>query len=117
MVASSNIKAGRAYVEVTAETSALKRNLTSAQAHLKDFGKACQGLGRDMLALGGALSLPFIVSEKSFAGFDDKMRLVHHEDVYHKEQLVQHLSHVLPSPHDVYRYVHILQLQILSFSP
>ena len=29
-----------------------------------------------MMALGGALSLPFILAEKSFAGFDDKMRLV-----------------------------------------
>lgn len=76
MAASSNIKAGRAYVEVTAETSKLKRNLTSAQAQLKEFGKTCQHLGRDMAALGGAMSLPFILSERSFAGFDDKMRLV-----------------------------------------
>ena len=29
-----------------------------------------------MMALGGALSLPFALAEKSFAGFDDKMRLV-----------------------------------------
>ena len=76
MAASSNIKAGRAYVEVTAETSKLKRNLASAQAHLKDFGKTCQHLGRDMAALGGAMSLPFVLAERSFAGFDDKMRLV-----------------------------------------
>ena len=76
MAASSNIKAGRAYVEVTAETSKLKRNLTSAQAQLKEFGKTCQHLGRDMAALGGAMSLPFVLAERSFAGFDDKMRLV-----------------------------------------
>ena len=76
MAASSNIKAGRAYVEVTAETSALKRNLASAQAQLKDFGNSCANLGKDMVALGGALSLPFAMAEKSFVGFDDKMRLV-----------------------------------------
>ena len=76
MSATSNIRAGRAYVEVTAETSKLKQNLNAAQAQLKAFGKTCQGLGRDMMALGGALSLPFAVAEKSFAGFDDKMRLV-----------------------------------------
>jgi Na+-translocating ferredoxin:NAD+ oxidoreductase RnfG subunit len=29
-----------------------------------------------MMALGGALSLPFALAEKSFAGFDDRMRLV-----------------------------------------
>ena len=76
MSANANIRAGRAYVEVTAETSKLKQNLSAAQSQLRDFGKACQGLGRDMMALGGALSLPFILAEKSFAGFDDKMRLV-----------------------------------------
>lgn len=76
MSANANIRAGRAYVEVTAETSKLKQNLTAAQSQLRDFGKACQGLGRDMMALGGALSLPFILAERSFAGFDDKMRLV-----------------------------------------
>lgn len=76
MSANANIRAGRAYVEVTAETSKLKRNLDAAQAQLQHFGKTCQGLGRDMMALGGALSLPFALAEKSFAGFDDKMRLV-----------------------------------------
>ena len=76
MSANANIRAGRAYVEVTAETSRLKRNLDAAQAQLQHFGKTCQGLGRDMMALGGALSLPFALAEKSFAGFDDKMRLV-----------------------------------------
>ena len=76
MSANANIRAGRAYMEVTAETSKLKKSLDSAQSQLKAFGKSCQGLGRDMMALGGALSLPFALAEKSFAGFDDKMRLV-----------------------------------------
>ena len=76
MSANANIRAGRAYVEVTAETSKLKKNLDAAQSQLKSFGKTCQGLGRDMMALGGALSLPFALAEKSFAGFDDRMRLV-----------------------------------------
>ena len=76
MAATANIRAGRAYVEVTAETSKLNKSLDAAQSQLKAFGKSCQGLGRDMMALGGSLSLPFILAEKSFAGFDDKMRLV-----------------------------------------
>ena len=76
MAATGNIKAGRAYVEVTAETSKLRRNLSEAQAQLRDFGKSCTALGRQMVALGGALSLPFALAERSFAGFDDKMRLV-----------------------------------------
>ena len=76
MSANANIRAGRAYVEVTAETSKLNKSLDAAQSQLKAFGTSCQGLGRDMMALGGALSLPFALAEKSFAGFDDKMRLV-----------------------------------------
>ena len=76
MSASANIKAGRAYVEVTAETSKLSKNLKGAQAQLAAFGKSCQGLGKELMAVGGALSLPFVVAEKSFAGFDDRMRLV-----------------------------------------
>ena len=76
MAATANIKAGKAYVEVTAETSRFRKNLAGAQAELRAFGKTCTALGRDMLAFGGALSLPFAMAEKSFAGFDDKMRLV-----------------------------------------
>ena len=45
MAANANIRAGRAYVEVTAETSKLRQNLVAAESQLKDFGKACQGAG------------------------------------------------------------------------
>jgi len=76
MAATANIKAGKAYVEVTAETSRFRKNLAGAQAELRAFGKTCTALGREMLAFGGALSLPFAMAEKSFAGFDDRMRLV-----------------------------------------
>ena len=40
MSASANIRAGRAYVEVTAETSKLRANLNAAQSQLRDFGEA-----------------------------------------------------------------------------
>lgn len=76
MAQNANIRAGRAYVEVTAETNKLKANLDGAKMQLKDFGKACTNLGREMMTLGGAMALPFAMAEKSFAGFDDKMRLV-----------------------------------------
>ena len=76
MAANANIRAGRAYVEVTAETSKLRASLGEAESKLKNFGKSCQSLGREMAALGGVLSLPFAFAEKSFAGFDDRMRLV-----------------------------------------
>ena len=76
MSAGSNIKAGRAFVEVTADSSKLRKSLGEAQAQLRSFSKSCAAAGREMLALGGAMSLPFALAERSFAGFDDRMRLV-----------------------------------------
>ncbi len=76
MSISSTIRAGAAYVEVTAETSKLQRNLTSAQAQLQNFVRTCTTVGKDLLMLSGAMSLPLVLAAKSFAGFDDSMRLV-----------------------------------------
>ena len=72
MSASANIRAGRAYVEVTAETSKLKQNLNAAQSQLRDFGKACQGLGRDMMALGGERGL----ASETLRGLGELVELV-----------------------------------------
>lgn len=76
MSLSSNIRAGRAYVEVTAETSKLQRNLTSAQAQLQNFGRTCTNVGKELLMLSGAMAAPLVMAARSFAGFDDSMRLV-----------------------------------------
>ncbi len=56
MSATANIKAGRAYVEVTADSSKLRKSLGEAQAQLRSFSKSCTAMGREMLALGGAMS-------------------------------------------------------------
>ena len=76
MSISNTIRAGAAYVEVTAETSKLQRNLTSAQAQLQSFGRTCTTVGKDLLVLSGAMAIPLVMAAKSFAGFDDSMRLV-----------------------------------------
>ena len=76
MSLSGNIRAGAAYVEVTAETSKLQRNLTDAQARLQSFGRACTSIGKDLLMISGAMALPLGLAVKSFADFDDRMRLV-----------------------------------------
>lgn len=73
MSLSSNIRAGRAYVEVTAETSKLQRNLTSAQAQLQNFGRTCTNVGKDLLMLSGAMAAPLVMAARSFAGFDDSI--------------------------------------------
>lgn len=75
MSLSSNIRAGAAYVEVTAETSKLQRNLKTAQGDLQSFGRACTGIGKDLLMLSGSLALPLGLAVKGFAEFDDQMRL------------------------------------------
>lgn len=75
MSLSSNIRAGAAYVEVTAEISKLQRNLKTAQAELQSFGRACTSIGKDLLMLSGALALPLGLAVKGFAEFDDQMRL------------------------------------------
>jgi hypothetical protein len=72
----STIRAGAAYVEVTAETSKLQRNLRNAQNQLQAFGSACSNVGKNLLMLSGVLATPLVIATKSFAGFDDSMRLV-----------------------------------------
>lgn len=75
MSISGNIRAGAAYVEVTAQTSKLQRGLASAQAQLQQFGRSCASLGKDMLMLTGAFAAPLAMAVKGFAAFDDQMRL------------------------------------------
>lgn len=76
MSLSSNIRAGAAYVEVTAETSKLQRNLKTAQAELQSFGRSCVSIGKDLLMVSGAMAAPMVFAVKTFAAFDDQMRQV-----------------------------------------
>lgn len=76
MSLSGTIRAGAAYVEVTAQTSKLQRGLATAQAQLQNFGRSCTAIGRDMLMLSGAFAVPMAMAVKGFADFDDQMRLV-----------------------------------------
>ena len=76
MSISGTIRAGAAYVEVTAQTSKLQRGLANAQAQLQQFGRSCTAIGRDMLMLSGAFAVPMAMAVKGFAEFDDQMRLV-----------------------------------------
>ena len=51
MSITSNIRAGSAYVEVTADTGRLNKGLSQAQAQLRAFGQTCTNVGRDLLVL------------------------------------------------------------------
>ena len=76
MSLSGSIRAGAAYVEVTAQTSKLQRGLANAQAQLQQFGRSCTAIGKDMLMLSGAFAVPMAMAVKGFSEFDDQMRLV-----------------------------------------
>ena len=75
MSLSGSIRAGAAYVEVTAQTSKLQRGLANAQAQLQQFGRSCTAIGKDMLMLSGAFAVPMAMAVKGFSEFDDQMRL------------------------------------------
>ena len=71
----SNIRVGSAYVEVTADTGRLNKGLSQSQAQLRAFGQTCTNVGRDLFVLSGAMAAPFAMAVRSFANFDDTMRL------------------------------------------
>ncbi len=70
------VKAGRAFVEITTENSALQKGLKNAQAQLRAFGSACTAVGRELLTVSAAMAAPIALSVRTFAAFDDQMRQV-----------------------------------------
>ncbi|MCC7408664.1 MAG: hypothetical protein IT442_11380 [Phycisphaeraceae bacterium] len=67
------IRAGRAYVELFADSSKLIRGLRLAQAKLEAFGQMVRGLGLKMTALGAAMVAPMLAATKVFAGMGDDL--------------------------------------------
>ena len=74
--ATGEVKAGRAYVEILLDQTKFERGLKQAQQKLKSFGTALTGIGKNMLAVSGVLAAPMAFATKSFADFDDAMRMV-----------------------------------------
>ncbi len=70
------IRAGKAFVEIFADSSKLVSGLRGAQAKLKAFGQQVSAIGRQMLTIGGAAAVPFVLSARTFAGFEDQMLTV-----------------------------------------
>ena len=65
-----------AFVELFADDSKLVRGLRRAERRVKAFGKRIGDIGRKLVRLGAALSVPIALSTRVFAGFDDQMRAV-----------------------------------------
>ena len=64
-----NVRAGRAYVEIAADSTRLGRDLRSAQTQLRGFGDSVRNIGLQLGAVfsGAALSTGILNSAKSFA--------------------------------------------------
>ena len=76
MATTTAIRAGRAFVELFADDSALVRTLRRAENHVKRFGENIKAIGRRLTMFGFAASLPFAAAMKTYAEFDDIMRAV-----------------------------------------
>lgn len=76
MAGARDIRAGGAYVEISARDGAFMRGLSRAQGQLRAFASSCQSIGSSLLAVSGAALAPLGIAASAFAGFDDAMRSV-----------------------------------------
>lgn len=74
--ASGNVKAGRAFVEIMLDQTRFERGLKAAQAKLKNFGASLTALGTKVLGMATVAAAPFALATRTFAAFDDEMRMV-----------------------------------------
>jgi TP901 family phage tail tape measure protein len=72
----SDVKAGRAYVELFVKDNMLTRGLNSAGAKLKSWGQGIAQAGRTGVMASAAMLAPVAAAVKVFANFDDKVRAV-----------------------------------------
>lgn len=68
-----SIRAGKAFVELGASDTKLVRGLKAAQAKLRAFGAAVQGIGLRMMAFGSAGLAPLTLAVKHFASAGDTL--------------------------------------------
>ncbi len=73
--ASGNVRAGRAFVEIMLDQSGLEKGLKAAQSRLRSFGASIASAGAKMLGVAAVAGAPLAMAAKTFAGFDDEMRM------------------------------------------
>ncbi len=73
MASAGGIRAGRAYVELTADDSKLAAGLRSAQRKLQAFGASVRNLGTQVAAAGAAILVPLALMTKRFAETGDAL--------------------------------------------
>ncbi len=73
MASAGGIRAGRAYVELTADDSKLAAGLRSAQRKLQAFGSSVRNIGTQVAAAGAAILVPLALMTKRFAETGDAL--------------------------------------------
>lgn len=73
MARPGEIRTGKAYVELGADDSKLIQGLKRAQAKLRAFGAAVQGIGLRMMALGAAGLAPLVKATLDFSNAGDTL--------------------------------------------
>ena len=74
--ASGNVRAGRAFVEIMLDQTRFERGLKAAQTKLRSFGAGLATAGAKTLGFAALAAAPLAMAAKTFAGFDDEMRMV-----------------------------------------
>ena len=70
------IRAGQAFVEITARDQALIKSLARASAKLKAFEMSVRDLGTQLIRATAVAALPFAAATRTFANFSDQMAKV-----------------------------------------
>jgi len=73
MPSATNIRAGRAFVELFADDTKLVRGLRRAEKRLKAFGSQVRAMGTRMVGAGAAILAPLAGAAKLFSGFGDEV--------------------------------------------
>lgn len=76
MASAKGIRAGRAFVELFTDNSALVRGLRQAEAHVRNFGAKLQSIGAGFAKIGALGAIPAALSVKTFASFEAGMSKV-----------------------------------------
>jgi len=73
MPSAADIRAGGAFVELYTKNGPLYAGLKNAQRRVKAFASGAMSYGRNLLALGGAVTGPLVASAKLFASVGDDL--------------------------------------------
>lgn len=72
-MAKSDVKAGGAYVEITADNSKLYKGLEEAESKLEEFSGNMEDLGAAFAGLGATFAAPAALGIKAFADFEQRI--------------------------------------------